>query len=155
MSLDFIACRGEVYIVKGGDTTVSQGYKLEPSLSSGGSKYPILLTNASVSENDLILPAASLSNHKIIYTFGTDFGNVQIQGSVFLGPSGRISDGLSKVISYYQTNSVNNKSSPISLSMPGGTKFKFYLTRLDVAQARPELNMHDFVLSGLRAEPPN
>jgi hypothetical protein len=154
MAIDFISSRGCVYVVKGprGAGNVN-GYKL--SGFPTGSKYPIILTNASVTDSDLILPAATLNNHKIIYTFGEDFGNIQINGAVFLGPVGEATEGLSPVISYFQKNGVaRNSGKPVSLSMPGRGKFKMYLQTLQIMQANAQLNMHEFMLTGVKAEPP-
>lgn len=150
-----MACRGAVYVIKSSDGGNDKygGYAMEPSLPS--SQYPTLIVNASIMENDLVMPAASLSNNKVIYTFGSDFGNVQVHGTVFLGPVGKSSSGLKGIVQYFQNNSVVRKKGAVSITMPGGVSFRFYLTGLTIAQANPANNTHDFVLIGLRAEPPS
>jgi hypothetical protein len=154
MAIDFISSRGCVYVVRSGAGSGNvNGYSLS-GFPTGGS-YPIILTNASVTDSDLILPAATLNNHKIIYTFGEDFGNIQVNGSVFLGPVGQATEGLSPVIAYFQANGVaRNGGKPVSLSMPGKQKFKMYLQTLQIMQANAALNMHEFLLTGIKAEPP-
>ncbi len=154
MPIDFLSTRGCVYVVKapsgGGNVN---GYAL--SGFPKNTTYPILLTNAAVTNSDLFLPAATLNNHKVIYTFGEDFGNVVVNGAVFLGPVGSSTEGLGPVIEYFQKNGISrNGGKPVSLSMPGKQKFKMYLHTLQIAQADPRLNMHEFVFTGIQAEPP-
>lgn len=152
--MDFISSRGCVYTINPGGGGNVNGYRLQ-GFPTGSAGYPIILTNASVSESDLILPTATLDRKKILYLFGEDYGNVEIMGSVFLGPVGQPAQGLSPVIEYFQSNGVTrNGGKPVNLSMPGNKGYKVYLHGLVVAEANAQLNMHNFVLKGIRAEPP-
>ncbi len=152
--MDFISSRGCVYTLSPNGGGAVNGYQLS-GFPTGSAGYPIILTNASVSESDLILPTATLDRRKIIYLFGEDYGNVEIMGSVFLGPVGQPAQGLAPVIEYFQANGVTrNGGKPVNLSMPGNTRYKVYLNALIVAEANAALNMHNFSLRGIRAEPP-
>jgi hypothetical protein len=147
----FYASKGCVYIDRRGD---SQGYKLDPQLSSGDNDYPILLRNASLSDSDVVLPVSTLDSKKILYTFGRAFGEVVIAGTVFLGPAGSKKDGLQKVINYFEAHGVGRaeKPAPVTFSMPGTKGYKIFLTGLRIMEADPDLNLHNFQLIGMIAE---
>ena len=147
--MDLFAANGCVYSTGGSSPGL---YALE-GLSSGGSSGPIvLIDSANVKDMDLVSPVSGLGNSKIIYVFGTAVSDVTISGRVLLGPSGKASDGISKVKSYFESNRVFKSRKGVNLSVPGAA-YRIQLVGFALGQPDAQYNIQQFVISGLLADP--
>lgn len=151
MSSNFFAtprgCVIHTDFYKGG----ASGYALN-GFPEGSEGMPIIIRNCNLSDEDIVLPVSTLSSEKILYTFGQDFGKLQIMGTVFLGPAGMSTTGLAPIIEYFNKARVDVSGKAVNFSMPGDVGYAVMLTSLVVSQAEPELNSHDFALGGIIAE---
>jgi len=140
---DLSICRGNVFRTgKGTDT-----FKLSPELA-GTDSSPILLQSISVSDKVIHLPVVCLDGTRIVYVFGRDFGDISVGGLALLGKGG-VGDALTKVVSYYKANSVEDGSdTKVSVSLPGSSSYKFYLLGLTIQDPNPEMQYFPFMLSG-------
>jgi hypothetical protein len=129
------------------------GYELE-GFDFTDSPYPIILRNVQLTDNDIVLPVSTLNNKKILYAFGSDFGDLQIMGTVFLGPVGESTPGLRPVVDFFNNNAVSRSENPraLNLSMPGNVAYKIFLKTLTVQAADPDLNLHDFAFGAIIAD---
>jgi hypothetical protein len=127
------------------------GFELEGA-PKGDEARPIIIRNCNFSTEDIILPVSTLSSEKILYTFGQDFGQLQILGTVFLGTAGEGTPGLGPIIDFYNEKRVDVSKTPVFFSMPGEVGYAVYITSLVISQADPDLNTHDFAYGCLIGE---
>jgi hypothetical protein len=122
-------------------------------LSSGGSSGAIvLIDSATVRDRDIVSPVSGLGNSKIIYVFGTAVGDVDISGRILLGPSGRATNGISKIKDYFESKRVFKSRGGVNLSVPGAA-YKIQLIGFALGAADPFFNIQQFVISGIIADP--
>lgn len=126
-------------------------YNLEGLASGGGS--PILILGAQSTDLDLVFPVTALGNIKILYTFGQNFGNMQVMGAVLCGPAGSNGGSFGKVMSFFEAKRVAKSHTPVNLSIPGGRGYKVYVTGLGLAAPDAELHVQPFMIYGLIASP--
>lgn len=148
--INFLQSRGCVLTINGSGG--SGGYEIE-GFPRGTEGAPIILTEASANFKDLVLPVTTLSNTKILYTFGSDFGDANFSGIIFLGKAGESAGTLSDVKSFYDANSVGNKksASPVNVSLNGQEVISVYIIGLSFGRPNAELNFIPFTLVGLEA----
>lgn len=147
-STNFVKTRGCVVTINKG----SGGYEIS-GFPKGDDSAPIILTDAIASFKDIVLPVTTLSNNKILYTFGSDFGNVTLNGIIFLGQAGNASGGVGAVKSFYTSNCTGNKSaaSPVQVSLSGQEVISVYIIGLGFGTPNAEYNFIPFSLSGIEA----
>lgn len=147
----FNASRGCVTVIKRSGS--STGYKLE-GFDTSGATYPTLLVDAQISEEDVVLPVTTLTEKKILYVFGSDFGTVQITGIIYLGPVGQKSEGLSMVKDFFDSKAISRSQdhSPVNLSCPGGVFYKVYIKSLMITEPDGEFNRMRFIIGGIIAD---
>lgn len=151
MSKSFFATPRGCVVKQDSHRGQSDGYELT-GFPKGEEGAPIVIRNCNLSEEDIVLPVSTLSSEKILYTFGQDFGKLQIMGTVFLGPAGDSAQGLGPVIQFFNENRIEVSKEPVQFSMPGVVGYSVMLTSLVVSQADPDINSHDFALGGIIAE---
>lgn len=117
--------------------------------------YPILIQSIQVEDNDIVLPVACIGNSKVVYSFGSDFGNVGVGGIILLGPlwGGEGTSQIDPLLAWFNTYRVSNSGKPISGSIAQGRAFRFMLTRLTIAAPDTEFHIQPFALSGLLVSP--
>lgn len=144
----FVKTRGCVVTMNDG----VGGYEIS-GFPKGTAAAPILLTDAMTNFKDIILPVTTLSNNKIIYTFGSDFGNVTLNGIVFLGQADTVTNGVAQVKEFYDSKSAGNKKSatPVSVSLSGQDVISVYIIGLGFGKPNPVFNYIPFSLSGIEA----
>lgn len=148
MSTNYFPSRGCVYKIDTGGSS-SQGFiELSPPLR-GSTASPIVLESASVTQKDLVVPKPTLGDKKVIYSFGEDFGDVQIRGAILLGEVGKSMSGFAPVAGYFEANKTSKKKNPIEVSI-GKKAYKFYLTTLAVGELDAQFNIQRFILAGVQ-----
>lgn len=140
-------------VIKHVNNSGTGGYELE-GFDFRDSPYPVIIRNVQLTDNDIILPVSTLDGKKILYAFGADFGDMQIMGTVFLGPVGETTPGLRPIVDFFNSNAVGRASEPraLTLSMPGNVAYKIFLKSLTVQAADPDLNLHDFAFGAIIAD---
>lgn len=148
--ISFLKSRGCVLTINKGSG--AGGYQIA-GFPKGSDEQPIILTDASINLKDLVLPVTTLSNKKILYTFGSDFGQASMSGIIFLGKAGSASQGVAQVKSFYDSKSVGNKSTatPVNVSLNGQTVISVYIIGLSFGKPNAELNFIPFTLVGIEA----
>ncbi len=150
MAIEFLQSRGcVVQVNKSGS---SRSYDLK-GFPTGVENAPILLTEAIINKKDLVLPVTTLSNKKVLYTFGEDFGTISLNGIIFLGKVGGDNAGISAVLDWYGENSVGNKTSPTAskLSLPGKKALSIYVVGITLNQPNHQNNYIPFTITATEA----
>lgn len=151
--ISFLKSRGCVITFNSESTNNnSSGYALE-KFPKGADGRPILLMEANLTHKDLVLPITTLSNKKVLYSFGSDFGTASLTGIIFLGKAGEATPGVTAVKTWYDTNSIGNKTKgkPVKLSLSGKTAMSMYIIGLSFGQPNAELNYIPFTIAAIEA----
>lgn len=131
-------------MVKSSDN--SMGFaKVKPSI--GGEGETLIITGITVHRKQVTQYVKTLDDKVFGYAWGEAPGTVTITGIIFFGNCGSPnSGGISAVNSYYDSNNVYKKTSPISVSL-GSTAFQGYLEELQISAEMNEYNYGTFTLS--------
>lgn len=146
-------CRGNVYKVNPVEGSGDNGFYYIPELQAKkGPGDALLITSVNPQETDIVAPVITLENTKILYSFGSNFGNITISGMLLLGKSGTPGECLKSLIDFFESNRVSKTSSAINVSGPG-TGWRVFLIGLAIADADSNTNTQPFSLSGIIAQP--
>jgi hypothetical protein len=145
----FAACRGDVFVF---GTSSRGAYAMSPG-PTGTSGSPVLINGVESSDIDVAAPVITLNRSKILYTFGDDFGQIAIHGTVLLGRSGGGGgSALQSVMNVFKSARVSSSGGTVNVSLPGGGGYKVYLTGLSISVPDQEYNIQKFAYTGLIAE---
>lgn len=148
-------CRGNVYKV---DPTNGSGgggagfFKVDGLEASGDDGSALLVNSVSLKDQDVVLPVITLENTRILYSFGSDFGDISVSGMLLLGKAGGSSQVLSKLVDFFQSNRVSKNPSAVSVTGPG-TGWNMFLVGLVVQDAEATTHIQPFQLIGKIAAP--
>lgn len=152
---DFFPARGCIYAWSGNSGGSESGFFSMEGLNTGKQGTSVVLLNGvDVQDVDIILPVVTLTNAKILYTFGSDFGNVRIVGEILLGPAGNkvSAEGMNTVRQFFMNNRVSELGKPVSVSLPGSYSLSVYLHGLRIGAPSPDTHVQEFVFSGMTAD---
>ena len=127
--------------------------QLEPSIQSDDDS-PVILTGVQLNDQDLVLPVVTLDGFRIMYTFGEDFGSLNIVGMALLGAAGSNGTAIKNVQNWFTANRVSRKEDTISVSLGGGGSYEVYVTGLTIAEADTNFHIQPFVIVGRIAVAP-
>lgn len=148
----FAACRGSVFAFSPSGTGKGGFYQIQPAITGDG-ESPILINGVESNDTDIVAPVVTLNKNKILYTFGEDFGQIAVHGTVLLGSaSGSGGGSLNKVVEFFKQNRVSANQGMISVSLPGGGGYKMFLTGLTISVPDQQYHIQQFALIGLIAE---
>ena len=119
-------------------------------------QYPILLLQVQIAQSDLVSAVACLDNFKVLYTFGQNFGQVQIGGEVLLGSIGTAGEARAaqRLRDFFAKYRISVWKQPIKLSTLG-TSYLVYLTGMQLGAVDTNFNVLPFVLTGMLIDPQN
>jgi hypothetical protein len=121
---------------------------------------PILIDGISTSESDIVSRTSCLNNFKVYYSFGQNFGNIAIRGSVLLGPLGHVNThGVERLMDFFATYRVSVYKKAIKASLLGKAYFLF-LEGMEIGDVDTNYHVLPFLLRGTqidlsRTAPPN
>ena len=164
----YIPARGCVFAFDkgGGGTPIYKIEGLNEQGSGGGGSGEggsdvtdgkILINNADIGDADTVLPVSTVNDKKILYVFGTEFGQVQIMGEILLGKAGAggQATAINKVIEWFKQYRVSGAAqTAFNLSVAGGQGYKVFAVGMALGAVDPEYNIIQFRITGLLAEPP-
>lgn len=148
MSLDLLPCRGHVFRVSGASSNYadSAAFKLQPDLFGSGDS-PIILNTLTVDDKIVNMPVLTLDSVRILYVFGKAWGDITVGGLALLGKGGT-GDALAKVVEWFKANSVEKEDKEVSVSLPGGASYRFYVTALGIGDPDVEYQFFPFSVYG-------
>lgn len=150
MAKDFLTGAGCVVRVKGSGT--SGAYKISGWKTGQIGNGLITIDNIQPTENDIATPVVAVDDHRALYKFGKNFGQIQVNGTIYLGRADNTSNNvIGAVKGAFDSLRLSSKSSPVNVSITSGYKCKAYFTGLSFGQADPNYNKLTYVLTGLIA----
>lgn len=150
MALDLLTGAGCVVKVKGSGQSA---YKISGWPSGKVGAGLITIDDIQPTEADIASPVVAVDDHRAIYRFGSNFGQIQVHGTIYLGSSkGASAAGvLSKVASAFKKIRLSKKKAPTNVSITSGYKCKAYFTGLAFGQSDPNVNKVAYTITGLIA----
>lgn len=132
--------------------------------SAKGGQGLITLTDIMPDDKDVVVPIVAVDDFRVLYTFGKDFGGMQIQGVIYLGCSAKkgfqseAGSLVAEVKDAFDNNlRVSTIKKPVDVSMASGggsgAKWKVAFTNIRFMQANPQHQTIPYVLSGLIIPP--
>jgi len=149
MAATFYPARGCVYVIKSNAQQTKGFYSIEGLQATNSI---ILLQGVERGFTDILQPVVTLEDTKLIYSFGTDFGSINIYGEVLLGPAGGSGNGIEDVVNFFQAKRISKTKTPVPVSIPGSKAVPAYLYSLTVGRVDPEFHVQPFLLTGLVAD---
>ena len=113
----------------------------------------ILIQGVDSHDKEIHLPVATLDNKRILYSFGKDFGDINVRGLIILGESGNPTGALGQVLQWFEEKRLSKSLAPVEVSLPGGKGYMMYPTGLALSEPDPEFHLQPFAVIGLIAEP--
>lgn len=110
--------------------------------------FPIIFSEPQQVDKELVGPMPCLENVRILYTFGSNFGEVSIMGEMLLGTA-PIDTGAKAIREWYGKNRISVRKTPLSCTTVSGNDFMLFVTGFQIGQANAELNTLLFSISGL------
>lgn len=118
-------------------------------------KGVILIDGVIIKDKDIVLPVTALDDYRVLYRFGKDFGNVQIVGTIYLGPvdcgNGRNSKLVKQLASAFEQDRVSNHDTPIKVSIASGEAYPCYPFDLTFAQVDADKNSIKYTIECILA----
>ena len=152
---DFFPARGCMFIVPSLNAGTSKGFYGLEGLTTGPigkNNSIVLLQGVDYMDTDIIAPVVTLENTKILYTFGSNFGNISIIGEILVGPAGWLTTGSRDVQNYFNEKRVSKKKEPVTLSMNGSKYLSVFLQGLRIGTMSPDTHVQPFAFIGIVAE---
>lgn len=127
-------------------------YKVE-GLTSPADSSAILVNGVHIKDDDVVMPVITLENTRILYSFGANFGEVTVTGSILLGKAGSAGDALKTLLDFFKSNRVSEKKDTITVSGPPGASWKLFLIGMQLSEPDPQFHIQPFSLIGNIAQP--
>lgn len=93
-----------------------------------------LIDSINYMEEDITLPITAIDDNRVLYSFGKNFGVLNIVGTVYLFGCSSLSNQLTRIQNAFNRNRVSNSKSPKDISAIG-LKCKVYYDRLEFSGA--------------------
>ncbi len=113
---------------------------------------PILVQGASLEKFESVFKTNTLEGTRVLYSFGSQMGNVTVALQLLLGEYKGTSDAWRNLLAYYKANNVSTTKKPIKLSMPGNTSCEFFLVGMRMSPPDPNFNIAQASLTGIIVE---
>lgn len=152
MANSIFATRTEVYMLQsggGGSGRFSlEGF--ESVFKTGKGEPPVMITGISYGENDVILPVVALDDKRILYTFGKNFGQFSLHGTIYLCGCQQDTMKIQKLMSTFESERVSKAKKPINFST-GDYSAKVYPQEITLQNGNPNRQSIDFSITCLVA----
>jgi len=144
MSRLLATCPGRVYTFSQGNGGGSGLFKLRPDINvTGGGK--LILQGPTSGGREIVQTEVTLDGEKILYTYGSGWGDVAVRGRILLGDSSSARANIGKIEDYFKTNRVSALQNSISLSM-GNEALELFLVNHSIGNVDPVFHYLDFSL---------
>ena len=147
------AGRGTMYLV---NSDLTKRYALGGgaggNLFQTNSKWAILFTGYTITEQEILSKSACLEDKRVMYSFGKGFGDISITGEALLGNSKSKANFESTLKEFYESNRLSQNPVPLKLSVIGTNVFEFYLVGVNVAGYNSNYEILPFSLVGVLAK---
>ena len=150
MAKDFLTGAGCVVRVKGKGS--AGAYKINGWPAGKVGKGLITIDDIQVTEKDIATPIVAVDDHRALYKFGKNFGEITVRGTIYLGSTSNKSNNVvQKVAKAFKSLRLSTKSQPTNVSITSGYKCKAYFTQMSFGEADPNFNKIQYIIGGLVA----
>lgn len=112
----------------------------------------ITIDDIQVTERDIATPIVAVDDHRALYKFGKNFGEITVRGTIYLGSASNKSNGVvQRVTKAFKSLRLSSKSTPVNVSITSGYKCKAYFTQFTFGEADPNFNKVSYIMGGLVA----
>lgn len=122
------------------------------TMTGARGNQPILLTGVTIGQRDIVGQAACLENQKVFYTFGQNFGNIQITGEILLGALADAKaqdEGIQTLREFFANYRVSVFKKPVAVTISRNEAVFAYLVGLDIGNLDTEFNILPFAFHGV------
>jgi len=122
------------------------------TMTGARGNQPILLTSVTLGQRDIVGQAACLENQKVFYTFGQNFGNIQITGEILLGALADAKaqdEGIQTLREFFANYRVSVFKKPVAVTISRNEAVFAYLVGLDIGNLDAEFNILPFTFHGV------
>lgn len=122
------------------------------TMTGARGNQPILLTAVTLGQRDIVGQAACLENQKVFYTFGQNFGNIQITGEILLGALADAKaqdEGIQTLREFFANYRVSVFKKPVAVTISRNEAVFAYLVGLDIGNLDSEFNILPFTFHGV------
>lgn len=158
MSKEIFVGNGATWVVKGkgkGSIWGLDGFRslFKPKGAKKNCTAGVLIQDVITERTDVVVPVVGVDDARVLYTFGKNFGQITVQGMVFVGATDqKPAEYAAKLRQNFDKYSVSARQQPCTVSGPGlGQNTKVYWTSLDFPRSDADRNIMTFVLSGIIA----
>lgn len=151
MAENFLPGAGSVIESYKKGTSMYKVEGLEPKYESCGM---LTVDSIKIGSSDIGAPIVALDDHKAIYKFGSNFARVEIQGKVYIGPDGK-SSALDTLESFFQSNRLSKKTTPVKVSIASSAAYFAYLLNLEYSQPDLDFGMIAYSITGIVLDNPS
>lgn len=156
---DFFSGRGMVVSTGSGSRSSAYkitGGKLGNIFKKGVSGGAIaLIGDVAIIDKDIALPVVCTDDYRAVYSFGKNFGQASISGTIFMGPLGAKCGGksqlLKQLVAAFKSDRISKKKKPLKLSVAGAEAWPIYPLELELNGVKGEYNSIDFSIDALIA----
>lgn len=144
MSTTLFSARGCYYKINQSGNG-AEFWKLSPNIVSG---CPILIQDASISEEDLVPKTVCFNGVRVATTFGKNFGRVSLSGIALLGEVTNTGSFGADLKEWFNANRIYATGKPIMVSskLTGAHSFLLEVYSLDAPNI--EFNTQGFTIGG-------
>lgn len=151
MAENFLPGAGSVIESYKKGTSLYKVEGLEPKYENCGLLTIDCIKTGSV---DIGAPIVALDDYKAIYKFGSNFSRLEIQGKVYVGKDGK-SGSLSTLESFFQSNRLSKKTSPVKVSIASSAAYFAYLLNLEYSQPDLDFGIITYSITGVVLDNPS
>lgn len=158
MAKEIFVGNGATWVVKGkgkGSIWGLDGFRslFKPKGAKKSCTSGIIIHNVTVKYSDTVIPVVGTDDARVLYTFGKNFGQISVTGTIFIGATDKKpAEYSSKLRQKFNKSSVSARQKPCTVSGPGlGKNTKAYWISLDFPTSDADKNTMQFVLNGIIA----
>lgn len=111
---------------------------------------PVLLEDVQITENDVTLPVVALDDKRVLYSFGQNFGQAAVRGTIYLHGCSSITQKMKQLKSAFDSKRVAKAKKPVNLSAYN-VSVKVYPIAITFSNADPVKMSIGFTIEGIIA----
>lgn len=142
-----MATRNETYLIHsgGGSSRITlDGF--DSLFQSSQKQPPVLITGVSYNENDVVLPVVALDDKRILYSFGKNFGQFSLHGTIYLFGCETDTMMIERLMSTFESKRVSKAKKPINFST-GDYSAKVYPQEVTLQNGNTARQSIDFTVT--------
>lgn len=125
------------------------------SFRSKGAPNIAIIDDVAFVDQDITLPVVALDDKRVFYTFGKNFGQLMLTGTLYAGCGKPEFPAIKALQDAFDQLRVSSSKTPETLSIVGGFSCKVYIQQLEIMQAIPAVQSIKFRVTCTVVPPSN